>query len=745
MISPKNENNENISSNKIIEFQKNNLKKDILFFKEDILKDFRQIENKLNSKYDDQNSNIIAKLEKFENNIEAMNSKISQLSSLISTDKNIQQSISYLYEFKTKIEKECMNNNIQIKYITKELKESINNYNKIISDSIIYPGVIGVNCKFGTFREMMDYILLNLNQLLTIKDKNNIDFKSYKTKIESLVKSFKIQTDSIMMNTTEITNKKLEEFEKRFQGFLSNQESKLFDLKVENNKLYLLSEKSLNQFNILSKLVNDHKDEFKYFKIKFNTLNDFIKDLKLRLNMSEELLVSENDSKNQNSKRLIRNGLLAKSIIKKYISGEVNLNNVKYPCNAEKLKRQSSIIAINNDCKKNLKFYNPTHTNSNKAMNKRMTLGPDKISSMLKLEKKILNNQANNSTNSDKSLTNKSINYITEEKEEDIDYINIYKEKKKEDKNINKNIIQKEKIHNLINENIKENEKENDISSLYEEISKDDHENKDKKTIQKNENILNKDNNINDNNKENIKTILIKDDNNNKTIKNNIKKVLHLKQKSNNNIYEDINNSKKEIKDNFRTLSNEKLIRNNNNFQKIINHSNDIKIKPYNILNYQNSKLSTFKKIYNNNKYLDQNKSFNKASGIGLFDNNLKKKINPIKFNIIEMSFEEASSYIKKKGDHKKIINNNKDIEMSTPSERNNNLDKNKICKKLKMNYDNDYLDKIVNNNNNSDNNYLYNMIAKDDSLNYSSLDYLNYIQKNKIDLKNKKINLKKK
>ena len=434
MISPKNENNENILSDKIIEFQKNNLKTDILFLKEDILKDFRQIENKLNTKYDEQNSNVTTKLEKFENNIEAMNTRISQLSSLISTDKNIQQNISNLFEFKVKIEKDCMNNNILIKNITKELKESINYYNKLLSDSIIYPGVIGVNCKFVTFREMMDYILLNLNQLKTIKDKNNIDLKSYKTKLESLVKSFKIQIDSIMMNTTEITNKKIEEFEKRLQELLNNQESKFFDLKVENNKLHLLLEKSLNQFNILSKLVNDHKEEFKFFKIKFNSLNDFIKDLKLRINMSEEL-ISEKESNNQiNSNKLIRNGLLAKSIIKKYISGEVALNDVKHP-----IKSQSSIFIMNNKCKTNLKLNNTPHTNSNKILNKRMTLGPDKMRSILKMEKSFLNKHANNSINSDKSLTNKSNNYISEEKEEDIDYINIYKEKKNEEKTNIKN------------------------------------------------------------------------------------------------------------------------------------------------------------------------------------------------------------------------------------------------------------------------------------------------------------------
>ena len=78
--------------------------------------------------------------------------------------------------------------------------------------------------------------MLNINQMVTNKDKNNLDFKSYKAKLESLIKSFKMQADSIIMNSTEFTNKKIEDFEKKLQGLLSNQESKLFDLKMENSK-----------------------------------------------------------------------------------------------------------------------------------------------------------------------------------------------------------------------------------------------------------------------------------------------------------------------------------------------------------------------------------------------------------------------------------------------------------------------------------------------------------------------------
>ena len=78
---------ENIT--KIFENQRVTLNKDIIFLKEDILKDFKRIETNLNLKFEKQNSNITNKIHKFESSIEAMKSKIEELSSLISTSKSV--------------------------------------------------------------------------------------------------------------------------------------------------------------------------------------------------------------------------------------------------------------------------------------------------------------------------------------------------------------------------------------------------------------------------------------------------------------------------------------------------------------------------------------------------------------------------------------------------------------------------------------------------------------------------------
>ena len=198
----------NVSS--ILEKEKKNLKQDLLFLKDDILKDFREIESKLTTKFDKQNSNVKDSLEKFETIINGLNNKVVELSNLIFTDKTIQEKVNQLTEFKTKTEEDLVAQNVSIKNVLKDLNNAKNNYDKILSLSILYPGIIGNNCKFESFHQFIDYVLLNISQLSTYKDKNNIDLKGYKTKMESLVKSFKIQGEALMANTSEYTKQKIE-------------------------------------------------------------------------------------------------------------------------------------------------------------------------------------------------------------------------------------------------------------------------------------------------------------------------------------------------------------------------------------------------------------------------------------------------------------------------------------------------------------------------------------------------------
>ena len=178
---------ENISH--IFENQRKNLKQDIIFLKEDVLKDFRRIESKLNNKYENHNSNTITKLLKFEKTIESMNNKIFELSSLIINDKNIHQKISHLNEFEIKTSDKLLSIDLSIKNNSEQIKEAINKYDKILTESVIYPGIVGNQARFNNFHELIDFILLNIHKFEKYNEENVIDLKEYKEKLDALLKS----------------------------------------------------------------------------------------------------------------------------------------------------------------------------------------------------------------------------------------------------------------------------------------------------------------------------------------------------------------------------------------------------------------------------------------------------------------------------------------------------------------------------------------------------------------------------
>ena len=396
---------------KIFENQRVILNKDIIFLKEDILKDFKRIETNLNSKYEKQNSNITNKIYKFENTIEVMKSKIEELSSLISTDKNIQQKVLQLTEFKRKISDKVMNQEITLKSNSSQLKDAINRYDKILTESIIYPGIIGRNGRFKNFHELIDFFLVGMNQFNYFREKNNIDFEEYSIKIENLYKSLKAQTDSIISSCNEYSSKQTGELLTKFEKLVYSQESKIENFQKENDDILKNMENRIKSLNYLIKNINKAKEEIneafkneikksKEYKEKIDKqMEQYLKEFelinksinKIKKKIKEDIIFQNkenNPSQNQNSGINLKKSQIGTSIIKKYIIGEItyddmeksHLNKRASKENNEKFskrltfepdKLKSSIVNKNNIKRKNTDLINKNSENSSYEKSKK--------------------------------------------------------------------------------------------------------------------------------------------------------------------------------------------------------------------------------------------------------------------------------------------------------------------------------------------------------------------------------------
>ena len=789
----------------IFENQRKSIKKDILFLKEDILKDFRQIETKLNTKYEKQNTSTLSKLHKFENIIETMNNKILELSNLISTDKNIQQKIANLYDFKLKVSDSLLTQQLAIKSNESIIKEVIDKYDKLFSESVLYPGVIGSNGRFKNFHNFIDYIITNMNEFTNFKEKNIIDYKSYKTKLEGLFKSLKMQADSITTSNNKYTNKRFNDLEKKMKELIDGEETKIFDLKVDNNKLGLALENKINQINKDIKYIKETKinisekieeeinllkdfnkgvtikfenceNEINTIKDKYNILYEIIQNVKYRIKKTEQNqkkdnnIISNNTQKlsshnsisyiNNNYNKFMRRETIAKSIIKQYINGEIGISEIESPS-----KRQKSTYFNENEIKNimnsinNSKINNKNYSQDNNISKiKRMTYGPEKFMNLHKLDKNDINTYID--VNSEKSIYNKSNNSISEEKSEDIDYINSFKEQNENDNNIiNKNNINEDKIESFLYKEVDKNNKINSLDKNNELIDKDKFKEGEKILLldYKNKNEVNSE----------IQTDNMKKENNNIDIKKDNKNINYSNK-------ENTKNQRKNSGGNLRTLSYQKEnIESSNSFPKFTNNTIDIQ-KQYrmnnqkqmsavsklcniggniDIINYSKTNLNRLNKtsifFYDNNKININNNKTNRINNYKHY-NNLKKRINKNKLNIIEVNFDEGNGLIKEKDEVQALIKKIKENRVNILSERNTrSLDKNKGYKKFHMSdIDLGVENKSMNGspiNNKLSNYFFYNKMIKDELQNYSSFGYINYMNNNKKLLNMRKMNLCKK
>ena len=237
---------ENSFNDPIVGLNMNNIKKDLLLLKEEALKDFSEIQKKVSDKYSKLDEKITGKIYDYEERLNYFEFKILQLSKIVSFDKLLEEKVQGLICFKEKMENNFSKEIIKLDNLTKLLNINIEKINQILSDSVVYHGIIGKNAKYKTFHDFIDYILTELASNSIFREKNIIDFKSYKTKIENSLDRFNIQMNNLLNKANEFTKTFVLESENKIQSSISLFEDKIFNIKIENTKYIIDFKKKLN-------------------------------------------------------------------------------------------------------------------------------------------------------------------------------------------------------------------------------------------------------------------------------------------------------------------------------------------------------------------------------------------------------------------------------------------------------------------------------------------------------------------
>ena len=293
-------------------------KNDLMQFKEETLRDFKQVQKKITEKYENIDLEMRERLEAYEKRITTYENKIMELSNLINTDKTIREKVDKLMEFKEKTDDHLLTEKIRLDNFRNDLKSNVERIDQVLTDSVIYPGIVGGISKYKTFHDLIDYLLTQTSQTLTFREKSILDFKSYKTKLENIIASFNTQINNLLNTTSEFTKTCVQEAEERMKSIYNIFDDRLQDARIENanyaiglekatevlkkelenlyvvkNELYEKVDKGMaevkNDNTRVVKLFSGYKKNFHIMQHKFTQLSDFIKDIRFRINLKEDV------------------------------------------------------------------------------------------------------------------------------------------------------------------------------------------------------------------------------------------------------------------------------------------------------------------------------------------------------------------------------------------------------------------------------------------------------------------------
>ena len=119
------------------------IKTDIMNFKEEVLQDIKELGQKLEEKYIKINKKLNNDIELYNKKITEFDFKLLDLSSKIVTDITIKEKISDLFNFKEKKDNNININKIKISMFDKEINQKMDRIDYLISNSLIFPRLIG--------------------------------------------------------------------------------------------------------------------------------------------------------------------------------------------------------------------------------------------------------------------------------------------------------------------------------------------------------------------------------------------------------------------------------------------------------------------------------------------------------------------------------------------------------------------------------------------------------------------------
>ena len=249
------------------------LKEDLIFFKEELLKEMNILEKSFSQQKEEIRAKINGKFILYDETIEKLNINFSELKKIVDMNKYLKEQVDNWSYFKKDISDKSSSNEIKLTLLEKEVTNNFYRIDKILNNSIIYPRIIGKNARFKTFHEFIDYTLEQLLFFDSFRSKMELDLKSFKIKVEKIIQSLKIKLECSINDCRQIVKNGIKENEIIIKDYITG---KIYDLQVKDNEIEKKIEDKAEQFNLglndineKIQLINEEMEE-KMSQNKFN-------------------------------------------------------------------------------------------------------------------------------------------------------------------------------------------------------------------------------------------------------------------------------------------------------------------------------------------------------------------------------------------------------------------------------------------------------------------------------------------
>ena len=258
--------NENNLSNKSLNLEMKQIIQDLKYFKNDLLLDVRKIEERFNYKLLEQSIISSEQYDSFEKRLSELSDRISQINQIILDYGDISGRIKTLLKFKMETEDSINRIYAQLFTFQKQNKEFSNNIDKIISENLEYPGVIGKSSEFLNFRYFIDYTLKNLKDLNEFMDNTKtFNFHEFRRKINSEIADFRFSLSDNYNNSVRLIGKNFKEFDAKVEDLIKTNNKNMEDNEARfeelKNNIFKYFAEYQTKFENLEKNINENYNQ----------------------------------------------------------------------------------------------------------------------------------------------------------------------------------------------------------------------------------------------------------------------------------------------------------------------------------------------------------------------------------------------------------------------------------------------------------------------------------------------------